>query len=284
MKALAQDTGGRAFFPKAARRAERHLRRHRRGARASVRARIRSHECSTRWRVAARGRAGARGRRAAANTGRLFRARATARRHGRRYPALDGAEVTAHGQKRPLRALAGRVVQSCDASPRRSHRGPGSARAAARRCVWAAALIAAPRACQHSDAASPALVASAVVYGVGGVVCHQRAGSFVSHGRASGGRCVRAVPVCIVSAGLARAAAPLQPAAAWRTGWTDAGRASARCSSAAAPTAASWLGERLGLFTTGNMLRAALAVPLGLAVAVLMAYARPSAGNVRQLR
>ena len=53
---------------------------------------------------------------------------------------------------------------------------------------------------------------------------------------------------------------------------------------AAAPTAASWLGERLGLFTTDNVVRAALGVPLGLAVAVLMAYARPSPGNIGQLR
>ena len=48
---------------------------------------------------------------------------------------------------------------------------------------------------------------------------------------------------------------------------------------AAAPTAASWLGERLALFTADNVLRAALGVPLGLAVAVLMAYARHRPGT-----
>jgi hypothetical protein len=51
---------------------------------------------------------------------------------------------------------------------------------------------------------------------------------------------------------------------------------------AAAPTAVSWLLERLGLVITGNAVRAGLAVPLGLACVALVADAWRTAERVGQ--
>jgi uncharacterized membrane protein len=149
--------------------------------------------------------------------------------------------------------------------------------------LWAVAVVAAPMVTRTASPFSPSVLASAVVYGLGGVMCHQRPDrSFQTGGLAW--------PVCARCAGLyLSAGAGALVAFIWRprrleVTMGDRGRALPMLLLAAAPTAASWLGERAGLITSSNALRAALAVPLGLVVAALIAYAWRSSRCVGQLR
>jgi uncharacterized membrane protein len=142
--------------------------------------------------------------------------------------------------------------------------------------VWAAAIIAAP-ALATARRASPALVASVAIYGVGGLVCHQRADRSVHSGRVRWPVCARCTGLYL-SVGVG-ALLVLASHRTWRQG-PAAPRSTTRALllAAAAPTVASWALERLGLMVTGNMLRAILAAPLGFAVAALLAHVWRAAG------
>src|SRR3954469_3493660 len=137
--------------------------------------------------------------------------------------------------------------------------------------LWAALVVAVPSVAKAARPGSPAVLASVAVYGVGGLVCHQRADrSFHTAG-------VR-WPVCARCAGLYVGAgtAALVLLLAPRRWSSSAGRrlpAIVWLLIAAAPTVASWGVERLGVMTFSNAARAALAVPLGMVVATLVAHA-----------
>jgi uncharacterized membrane protein len=149
--------------------------------------------------------------------------------------------------------------------------------------LWAVAVVTAPMLTRTASSFSPPVFASAVVYGLGSVVCHQRPDrSFQTGGLPW--------PVCARCAGLyLSAGAGALVAVLWRPRWLGMtvggrGRGLPMLLSAAAPTAVSWVAERAGLIMSSNAVRAALAVPLGLAVAALMAYAWRSSRGARQLR
>ena len=137
--------------------------------------------------------------------------------------------------------------------------------------VWAAALIGAPPLATTAGAASPALVASVAIYGIGGLVCHQLADRSFHRESLRWPVCARCTGLYL-SAGMGSLLLLVS-----RRHWGHlAGGAGARAPAllltAAAPTLASWSLEQFSLIATGNMLRAALAAPLGFAVAALLAY------------
>lgn len=107
-----------------------------------------------------------------------------------------------------------------------------------------------------------------IVYSAAGLVCHQRPDRSFSTGGVQW-------PVCGRCAGL-YLAAPLGAIAArlLRSG-SRGERAAVGLAIAAAPTAASWLAEHLAGMPQSNVVRAALAVPLGAAVAYILVRAAP---------
>jgi uncharacterized membrane protein len=115
--------------------------------------------------------------------------------------------------------------------------------------VWAAAVVLAPALGSTARPASPELLTSLAIYGFGAVVCHQRPDRSFHTAGVQWPVAVRPVPLLFV---------------------------------AAAPTAVSWLAERVGLMTTNNAVRAGLAVPLGLACVALVGEALAAAGRVRK--
>jgi uncharacterized membrane protein len=136
--------------------------------------------------------------------------------------------------------------------------------------LWAGAVSAAPALASTTDAASPALTASVAIYGLAGLVCHQR--SDRSFHTAS-----LQWPVCARCAGLYLSAGVgslivLVSRRWWRHLAAGPGDLSMLLLMAAAPTVASWSFERIDLIATGNMLRAVLAAPLGFAVAGVLAF------------
>jgi uncharacterized membrane protein len=137
--------------------------------------------------------------------------------------------------------------------------------------LWAACVVTAPRLVSTATPASPAWPAFLAVYAVGGSLCHQDdARSFHTAGLRW--------PVCArcaglyVSTGLAALVLLLAPAR-----WTHMGDMGSRLKPilllAAAPTIVSWGAERLGVIAPGNVVRAGLAAPLGIAVAAFVAQA-----------
>jgi len=140
---------------------------------------------------------------------------------------------------------------------------------AAAALAWACWLAAAP-AVAAAAPSRPAAWAAAVAYRAGAVICHQQDARSL---HVSGVR----MPVCARCFGLYAGAAagalfaaawvfaarrPLQPSLArWRRA-TVAG---------ALPTIAAWAAEHLGGVAVGGLARAALAVPLGAALAAVVA-------------
>jgi uncharacterized membrane protein len=147
--------------------------------------------------------------------------------------------------------------------------------------IWAGAIVAAPPFASVARAASPELLTSLAIYGVGAVVCHQRPErSFHTAGLQW--------PVCARCAGLYLSAGIGAGLVLLARSWKRdifrnvAVRPIPLLFVAAAPTAVSWLAERLGLVITGNAVRAGLAVPLGLACVALVADAWRTAERVGQ--
>ena len=148
--------------------------------------------------------------------------------------------------------------------------------------VWGTIVPVAPRVAAAVTPDSPLalVVAAAAAYQVGGIVCHQRADrSFHTRGVQW--------PVCARCAGLYMSAGlgalvmlPVRRRIGRAPTFTR-GRAMLLVLSAAAPTAISWAAERSGLSATSNAWRAALAVPLGLAVSALVAVAWYAARDAR---
>jgi uncharacterized membrane protein len=138
--------------------------------------------------------------------------------------------------------------------------------------LWAGAIVAGPLLASTAGPAAPAQIASVAIYGVGAIVCHQRTD------RSFHSASVR-WPVCSRCAGLYLSAGMgsllvLSSRRWWRNLAAGRGaRTSTLLLTAAAPTVASWMLERMDVIASGNMLRAVLAAPLGFAVAVALAYA-----------
>jgi uncharacterized membrane protein len=149
--------------------------------------------------------------------------------------------------------------------------------------LWAGAVIAAPALASTARAASPALIASVAIYGLGGLVCHQRVERSFHTANLRWPVCARCTGLYL-SAGFGSLLLLVSPRRLRHLAAAPGARTTSLLLTAAAPTLASWSLERLGLIAHGNMLRAVLAAPLGLAVAVLLAYAWQAAGAVRQVR
>lgn len=140
--------------------------------------------------------------------------------------------------------------------------------------VWSAIVPLAPRVAgavtPHSSLAL--VLGTAAAYQVGSLVCHQRADRSFHTGAVQWPVCARCAGL-YMSAGLGalvmlllRRRPGLPPALTGR-------RAMLLLSGAGAPTTISWAAERFGLSAASNEWRAALAVPLGLAVSALVALA-----------
>jgi uncharacterized membrane protein len=131
--------------------------------------------------------------------------------------------------------------------------------------LWTSALLAAPH------ALPPSL--SAAVYAAGSVVCHQRSERSFHHGGVQ-------YPVCTRCFGLYLGGAIGAAAWALATGVARVRSRPRRVSLtsfrrplivAAIPTALSAMASMTGVWDAGNVLRAALALPLGAAIAALVA-------------
>lgn len=121
------------------------------------------------------------------------------------------------------------------------------------------------------------MFASAAVYGVGAIVCHQRPERSFHTGGIRWPVCARCAGLYVsagATAALVLLTGPWRPQAP--VGRT---RLVPLALIASVPTVISWLGERVDVFATGNALRATLAAPLGCAVAALLAHAWRTAGQ-----
>jgi uncharacterized membrane protein len=137
--------------------------------------------------------------------------------------------------------------------------------------VWAGAIVAAPVLASTAGPAAPALIASVTIYGVGGLVCHQRADRSFHSARLRWPVCARCAGLYL-SAGVGSLVVLVSRHWWRRLAFRRGARTIALLLTAAAPTVASWVLERMDLIATGNMLRAVLAAPLGFAVAGVLAY------------
>jgi uncharacterized membrane protein len=148
--------------------------------------------------------------------------------------------------------------------------------------LWATAVVTAPVVASTAAPRSPSLLASIAVYGLGAFVCHQRDERSFHTAQLRWPVCARCAGLYL-SAGVGALVVLL-----FRTRWTLPAAARGGLPGilllAAAPTCASWGAEQLGLIAPGNLMRAALSVPLGMAVVVLVAHASWSAGAPKQLR
>jgi hypothetical protein len=135
--------------------------------------------------------------------------------------------------------------------------------------VWAAGLVAAPLVAA-GGAAGPSAWAAAVAYRAGAVICHQQDARSMHPGGLR-------MPVCARCAGLyAGGALGAIAAAAWVAAAAGPrrlplGRARAAAIACGLPTLAAWAGEHLGGLPVTALARAALAIPLGAAVAAIVA-------------
>lgn len=133
--------------------------------------------------------------------------------------------------------------------------------------AWAGALVAAPIAAAADDG-GPFTGAAALAYRAGSVICHQQGARSLQLGG------VR-MPVCARCAGLyAGGALGALAALAWVVASAASlrlplGRARAVAVACGLPTLAVWAGEHLAGLPVPAIARAALAVPLGAAVAVI---------------
>jgi hypothetical protein len=134
--------------------------------------------------------------------------------------------------------------------------------------AWAGALTAAPIAAAADDG-GPLAGAAALAYRAGSVICHQQ-GARSLH--VDGVR----MPVCARCAGLyAGGALGALAALAWVIGSAaplrlPLGRARAAAVACGLPTLAAWAGEHLAGLPVPALARAALALPLGAAVAAII--------------
>ena len=149
---------------------------------------------------------------------------------------------------------------------RRSARAAAVALAA---FVWAGWLVAAPLVAAGGTA-GPSAWAAAVAYRAGAVICHQQDARSLHPGG------VR-MPVCARCAGLyAGGAVGALAVAAWVAASAaprrlPLGRARAVAIACGLPTLAAWAAEHLAGLPVPAMARAALAIPLGAAVAAIVA-------------
>jgi uncharacterized membrane protein len=145
--------------------------------------------------------------------------------------------------------------------------------------AWSAGLVCAPLAAR-AERGSPALVAAAIVYTAGGIVCHQRPERSFHTGDVQWPVCARCAGLYLAAGGAAlfvmlggdRTAAATLPRAGPPMLLLIAG----------APTAISWIAERLHIVAPSNAWRALLALPLGLVVPILLARARARAETARE--
>jgi hypothetical protein len=143
-----------------------------------------------------------------------------------------------------------------------------AALAAAAAVAWAAWLAGAPL-LAPAGPAGPQVLAAAVAYRAGSVICHQQDVRSLHVGG------VR-MPVCARCAGLyAGGAVGALAALAWvlaarRPPKLRLGRARLGVVACAVPTLAAWALEHLGEVAVRGEVRAALAVPLGAAVAAIV--------------
>ena len=134
--------------------------------------------------------------------------------------------------------------------------------------TWAGALAAAPIVAA-SDRGGPFAWGAALAYRAGSVICHQQDARSLHPGG------VR-MPVCARCAGLyAGGALGALAALAWVIGSAaplrlPLGRARAAAVACGLPTLAAWAGEHLGGLPVPALARAALALPLGAAVAAVI--------------
>jgi len=139
---------------------------------------------------------------------------------------------------------------------------------AAAALAWVCALAAAPLVAAAAEA-GPSAWAAALAYRAGSVICHQQDARSLHPGG------VR-MPVCGRCAGLyAGGALGALAALAWVIGSAaplrvPLGRARAAAVACGLPTLAAWAGEHLGGMPVPALARAALALPLGAAVAAVI--------------
>lgn len=134
---------------------------------------------------------------------------------------------------------------------------------AAAAAAWLTLLITAP-------GAGLGIPAAAATYLFGSVVCHQQPDRSFHLGAAQ-------LPVCARCAGLYAGAAVVFWFAALQRfatphAWRGAAAPRLLLLAAAAPTALTWGAEAIGLWSPGNAVRFAAALPLGAAVAVTVNY------------
>jgi hypothetical protein len=134
--------------------------------------------------------------------------------------------------------------------------------------VWACALVAAPIVAA-SDGSVPFAWGAALAYRAGSAICHQQDGRSL---HVAGLR----MPVCARCAGLyAGGALGALAALAWAIGSAGAlrlplGRARAAAVACGLPTLGAWAAEHLAGLPVSALARAALALPLGAAVAAII--------------
>ena len=151
----------------------------------------------------------------------------------------------------------------------RTRRSAGAATVALAAMVWAGWLVAAPLVAA-AGAAGPSAWAAAVAYRAGAAICHQQDARSLHPGGLR-------MPVCARCAGLyAGGALGALAAAAWIAASASPrrvplGRARAAAIACGLPTLAAWAGEHLGGLPVPALARAALAIPLGGAVAGIVA-------------
>jgi uncharacterized membrane protein len=140
--------------------------------------------------------------------------------------------------------------------------------------IWSAIVPVAPSVAGAVTPESPValVVATAAAYQVGGILCHQRADRSFHTGAVQWPVCARCAGLYI-SAGLGALVMLVVRRRVSRASMPTGSRGMLLVLGAAAPTAISWAAERSGLSATSNAWRAALAVPLGLAVSALVALA-----------
>jgi len=146
--------------------------------------------------------------------------------------------------------------------------------------IWAGAIVAAPPLGRVARPASVELLTSLAIYGIGAIVCHQRPDRSFHTAGVQWPVCARCTGL-YVSAGVGAAFVLLARHQRRDIVLRGAVRPTPLLTTAA-PTAVSWVAERLGVLTTGNAVRASLAVPLGLACVALLAHAWRTAERVGQ--
>ena len=135
--------------------------------------------------------------------------------------------------------------------------------------VWAGWLVAAPLVA-GGGAAGPPAWAAAVAYRAGAVICHQQDARSLHPGGVRMPVCARctglyaggAIGALAVAAWVAASAAPRR---------LPLGRARAAAVACGLPTLAAWAAEHLGGQPVPALARAVLAIPLGAAVAAIVA-------------